>query len=91
MAWARLQASMSSGSVDKYLADRARLERVTPWMDTLRAAPARQALGDLTPVMTHAVESGLTLARTTLALQPPAAPKKPAIAPKPAKPLKSSR
>lgn len=72
MAWARLQASMSAGNVDRYLAERSRFVRVEPWTEPLRAPGVRQSLGNLTPVMTRAVDAGVKRAKGLLA--PPRGP-----------------
>ena len=66
MAWARLQASMSAGNVDRYLAERSRFVRVEPWTEPLRAPGVRQSLGNLTPVMTRAVDFGVKRAKSLL-------------------------
>ncbi|MOA55346.1 hypothetical protein D3C78_1791250 [compost metagenome] len=66
MAWARLQASMSAGSVDRYLAERSRFVRVEPWAEPLRGAGVREALGNLKPILTRSVDLGVERAEALI-------------------------
>lgn len=68
MGWARLQAAMSAGSIDRYLTERARFVRVDPWADQLQSSGVRESLGDLTPVMIRAVDAGVRLAGSLAAV-----------------------
>jgi hypothetical protein len=55
-AWARLIAGTCLGDGDRYLSERAKTLRIEPWTEMARGAPARQALGDLTPWLTRSVD-----------------------------------
>jgi hypothetical protein len=74
MSLARLQATMSAGNTDHYLAERARWARIEPWADPLRSPAVRQALGNIRPDMARAVNLGVLRAR---AVCEPSAPKAP--------------
>lgn len=71
--WARLTAISCLGGPDRYLAERARLLRLEPFVEAARTPAAREALGNLTPWLTRAVRSGVEHARS-LAKAAPAPP-----------------
>jgi hypothetical protein len=74
MSLARLQATMSAGNTDHYLAERARWARIEPWADQLRSPGVRQALGNIRPDMARAVNLGVLRARAVCEPPGPKAP-----------------
>lgn len=74
LAMAGLTAAMGARGADRYLLERARFGRVERWLEPVRSAPVRKAIGDLPPVITRLAEAGV--ARADQLAGPKAAPAK---------------